>query len=85
MKRMTAMWITKAHFLSYINCSAMFWFERRRERQPLSSGEELRIAEGRELGERARLQFPGGVLVREREIKAAARRTYELLSDPAVM
>lgn len=78
------MWITKAQFLNYLNCPTMMWFDRHSERSTLTSGEELRITEGRELGERARKLFPGGVLVETRDVREAANTTCELLADPSV-
>jgi CRISPR/Cas system-associated exonuclease Cas4 (RecB family) len=73
--------ITKSQFLQYLSCPTSFWYYRRNQRQPLTVGEEVRIAEGREIGERARKLFVNGTLISESDIAKAATQTQDLMKD----
>jgi len=80
--------LSKSKYLAGLQCEKRLWL---RCRQPALEAEPgagtLAVMEmGNEVGERARLLFPGGVLVAEEHWRheEAMRRTRELLHDPGV-
>jgi CRISPR/Cas system-associated exonuclease Cas4 (RecB family) len=79
-----SMRITKFQFLNFLECPTKMWFDRRIERESLTSGEQLRRDEGQEIGKLARQLFPEGILVDLRSIQEAAKKTQELLKDTNV-
>jgi hypothetical protein len=77
--------IKKEVFLETNNCQRKGWLLRNEKGlADLSLAEKFRMEEGIAIGEKARELFPGGVLVHERSIDDAARKTSELLADPSV-
>jgi hypothetical protein len=76
--------ITKSMFLNALACPTLAWFRRNLPPAHLSAGEELRILEGKQLGERARRQFPGGVLIDDADLVAAAEKTEALMADQSI-
>jgi hypothetical protein len=81
--------ITKALFLNYLACPTLGWIERslKNERtysETLTPAEELRILEGKEIGERARSVFPGGVLIDAKKLELAAKQTQIHMHDTGV-
>ena len=76
--------VTKEIFLQTLKCQAMAWLMRSGGLDSeLSVGERFRMEQGVEIGSRARLLFPGGILVEEKG-NAALLRTKILMADPAV-
>ncbi len=75
--------ITKSIFLSAVQCPTLAWYEARKERELLTAGEQLRIKEGKEIGQRARALFPGGFLVDERDFSSAVTATQRLIQGEA--
>ena len=61
--------VTKGTFLNALACPTFVWFQRHASPAALSPGAELRILEGKEIGELARRTFPGGVLVDDRDLQ----------------
>jgi hypothetical protein len=77
--------LTKRLFLATTRCPRKGWLLRNRTTEPvLSLGEQFRIEQGLEIGERARKLFPEGTLVEQKATEAAAKQTQELLKDPGV-
>jgi len=77
--------ITKKIFLETTVCSRKGWlFRNRKDLVELSTGDRFRMEQGIEIGEMARELFPGGILVQERPVERAAKRTAELLADSSV-
>lgn len=77
--------ISKNVFLNSIICPKFGWLMRRRQvtHEP-TLGEKFRIKEGKEIGERARTLYPNGVLVGDRTLNSAIRKTEELINDPKI-
>ena len=73
--------ITKTQFINPLACPTLGWFLSRSDHEELSSGEELRILEGKELGSLARQVFEKGVLVESYNNDEAARITAQHMSD----
>ena len=77
--------IKKKIFLETNICPRKGWLLRNQKGvADLSLGEQFRIEQGIEIGEKARELFPDGVLVQERSTELAAKKTAELLADPSV-
>jgi len=77
--------VTKEIFLAALDCPVIGWLLRHGELQDVSSlGDEFRMEQGMEIGRRARLLFPEGVLVLEKSPLMAERHTGILLSDPGI-
>lgn len=76
--------ISKRLFLTTLTCPTLGWNNHNNATEPIRSiGEQFRIDEGSEIGERARLLFPGGLLIDEIKMSAAAERTQRALKDPS--
>jgi hypothetical protein len=74
--------IKKKIFLETKLCPRRGWLLRNQTGPAeLSLGEQFRIDQGIEIGEKARTSFPEGVLVEQRATEDAARRTRDLLAD----
>jgi CRISPR/Cas system-associated exonuclease Cas4 (RecB family) len=77
--------IKKKIFLETKTCPRRGWLLRNQTSPAaLSLGEQFRIDQGIEIGEKAREAFPGGVLVEEQSTELAAKKTEKLLADPSV-
>lgn len=75
--------ITKAIFLESMTCLTKGWYIYHRDKnQTFTAGEQLRIEEGREIGELARKLYPEGILVTEHGADAADK-THELIHNNA--
>ncbi|RPJ36074.1 MAG: hypothetical protein EHM35_08815, partial [Planctomycetaceae bacterium] len=77
--------VSKQVFLDYLRCPLLGW----RARRPAYAvaptlGEQLRMAEGIEIGHLAQALYPNGVLVDNPDPAAAAARTASLIRDPTV-
>lgn len=71
--------ITKAIFLESMTCLTKGWYLYHRDVSPaFTAGEQLRIDEGREVGELARQLYPEGILIDEHGPKAV-EKTNELI------
>ncbi len=75
--------ISKSLFLNTLTCETLGWIHRNQHftQQTLSIGEQFRIEEGYEIGERARSLFLGGYLIDEKKMSTAAERTQSVLED----
>ena len=77
--------VDKATFLNSCICPTRGWFTRNlRHATPPTEADLLRMEEGIEIGRRARLIFPGGVLVPWKKSEAAAEQTARLMADRKV-
>ena len=80
--------LTKTSFMSGWQCPLRAWFESHRPHlaTPLDAAVLDRLQQGREVGELARLRYPGGVLVVERSgaIEDRGGETRRLMADPDV-
>lgn len=76
--------ITKATFLNYLACPTFSWFEYRKQNQELTPSDELRILEGKEVGNFAREVFSNGALVEASSNEEAAKKTAQLMSNPSI-
>ncbi len=81
--------ITKALFLNWLACPTLGWIEgsiknEKEGSEALSPAEELRILEGKEIGELARSVFPGGVLIDAKKSELAAKQTQIHMQDIGV-
>lgn len=73
--------ITKAIFLESMTCLTKGWYLYHRDVSPaFTAGEQLRIDEGREIGELARQLYPEGILIDEHG-SDAVDKTKELISS----
>ena len=73
--------ITKQIFLETLRCPVMGWLMRSGQLDvELSIGDRFRMEQGEEVGQRARLLFPDGVLVEEKG-NAALARTNLIMAD----
>lgn len=73
--------ITKAIFLESMTCLTKGWYLYHRDISPaFTAGEQLRIDEGREIGELARQLYPEGILIEEHG-SDAIDKTKELISS----
>ena len=75
--------ITKSIFLSAVQCPTLAWYEARKEPESLTAGEQLRIKEGKEIGQRVRALFQGGLLIDERDFSSAIAATQRLIQGEA--
>ena len=75
--------VNKKTFLNAVVCPTRGWLTRNQVVEP-SEADQLRMAEGREVGRRAQLRFPGGTLVNEVDLTADAHKTQVLMDDPQV-
>ena len=75
--------VNKQTFLDAIICPTRGWLTRHEATDP-SEGDRFRMAEGIDIGRRARNLFPSGTLVSEVGLDAAAAKTQELMADPNV-
>lgn len=57
------MYITKVSFLNSLACPTFAWRESHIPKKQIPKKDEVRIREGKEIGERARTLFPEGILV----------------------
>ena len=73
--------ITKNLFLSTLQCPTYGHLQLSQPNQPTSPADQLRIDEGNEVQQRARLLYPDGILIQGNNI-TASQTTQELLSDP---
>lgn len=77
--------LSKSRYVSGLQCHKRLWLEVRRPELALPGPAQVAaLAAGAHVGERARLLFPGGVLVEETDFDAARARTRALLADPSV-
>lgn len=77
--------IKKKIFLETKTCPRKGWLLRNQTwLAVLTLGEQFRIDQGIEIGEKAREVFPGGVLVEERSTELAAKKTEGLLANLSV-
>ncbi len=77
--------VDKSTFLDSRFCPTCGWFTRNlRHAAPPSEGELLRMEEGSEIGRRARLLYPDGVLIPPQKSEAAAEQTARLMADRTV-
>jgi hypothetical protein len=75
----------KKIFLELKTCTRKGWLLRNLTGlTEISLGEQFRIDQGIEIGEKAWELFPAGVLVQERLTELAAQKTRELLADPSI-
>lgn len=78
-------YVDKATFLNAALCQTRGWFTRNlRHATPPTDADLLRMEEGTEIGRRARLLFPNGVLVPQQRTEAAAGQTAQLMADRKV-
>ncbi len=76
--------VTKEIFLQSLNCQVMAWLMRSGELDgKLTVGERFRMEQGEEIGRRARLLFPGGILIEDKG-NSALGRTKKLMADPGI-
>ena len=75
--------ITKSLFLSTLSCPTYGWMQKLQPIEPTSPSDQLRIEEGIEIQQRARLLFPNGVLISGDNIYAS-KTTQSLLSNSTV-
>ena len=75
--------VNKQTFLDAIICPTRGWLTRHEAAEP-SEGDRIRMAEGLEVGRRARCLFPCGALVNEVGLDSATAQTLELMADPNV-
>lgn len=76
--------LTKKLFIRSKTCPRLGWLLRNRPGPAeLSLGEQFRIAQGIGIGQKARELFPEGILIEQKGTEDAAKRTQELLADPA--
>jgi len=77
--------VTKEIFLQTLNCQVMAWLMRsgQLDGEQLSVSDQFRMEQGEEIGRRARLLYPNGILVEEKG-NSALMRTNNLMADPAV-
>jgi len=77
--------VDKATFLDASICRTRGWYTRNlTEEATPSAGDLLRMEEGIEIGRRARLLYPGGVLVQMQRPESAAAYTARLITDRTV-
>lgn len=77
--------VDKATFLNAIVCPTRGWFTRNlKHAAPPTEADQLRMEEGQEIGRRARLLFPDGVLVPWQKTEAAVKQTARLMADRMV-
>ena len=77
--------IKKSLFLTTKTCPRQGWLLfHRTSPADLSLGEQFRIEQGIEIGERARELFPQGVLIEQKATEEAAQTTARLLDEAAV-
>lgn len=77
--------LTKRLLLTYLTCPKKAWLlHNAAEPEELTLGQQFRIEQGIEIGEKARQLFPGGILIEQKDTGEAAKRTQELLNDTAV-
>jgi len=78
--------MSKSIFLNALACPTLGWLLRSeqyiKELSDESLAEQFRIEQGIEIENRARQLFPKGILVEEKRMQLAAKKTEELLSDP---
>jgi hypothetical protein len=78
-------YIDKATLLGACICPARGWLTRNmKHASPPTEAEFLRMEEGIEIGKRARLLYPGGVLVPWQRADAGAEQTSRLMVDTSV-
>jgi hypothetical protein len=77
--------VDKATLLNACICPTRGWFTRNlRHATPPTEGELLRMEEGSEIGRRARLLYPAGVLIPPQKSDSAAIQTARLMADRKV-
>ncbi|MDD5089803.1 MAG: DUF2779 domain-containing protein [Candidatus Wallbacteria bacterium] len=76
--------ITKNIFTNALACKTRAWRMMRETAAAPSLGEQLRIEEGMEIGKRARELWPDGILISDRNIRAAAAETASIMENPDV-
>ena len=75
--------LTKRIFLASRNCLRQGWhLQNAASTEPASDADKFRTEQGQLIGQQARLLCPGGVLVEQRRLGDATRRTAKLLVDP---
>ena len=76
--------LNKAQYLTGAFCPRALYLDVHGPPETPDAATQLRLDEGRLVGERAREGFPGGVLVEERSHEEAVKRTRRLMADPGV-
>lgn len=76
--------ITKHRFLNTLICPTLGWLSTHSDDTPPTTGDQFRMALGKEIGARARRLFPDGTLVDDPDMDRAVARTQSLLRDPGV-
>lgn len=77
--------ITKRIFLASRDCLRQGWYlQNAASTEPSSDADKFRTEQGQLIGQQARLLCHGGVLVEQRRLGDATRRTARLLADPDV-
>lgn len=78
--------ISKSVFLNSLQCPILGWRLRNGEVTPAGGlGDKFRIEQGLRIGEIARKLFPEGVLIEDRNLENAARKTENLIHDNAIL
>jgi len=77
--------ITKRIFLASRDCLRQGWYiQNAASTEPASDANKFRTEQGQLIGQQARLLCPGGILIQERRLGDATRRTAKLLVDSEV-
>jgi CRISPR/Cas system-associated exonuclease Cas4 (RecB family) len=77
--------IKKSIFLETLICPRKGWLLRNGHGSTkFSLGEQFRLEQGIEIGQKARELFPTGYLVQEKSLELSAETTVRLLADPSV-
>ena len=76
--------LSKSVFLDAMTCPALGWRTRRGQGRPPTLGEQFRMEQGQEIGQRARALFTDAVSVSDRDVARAAAGTQRLVEDQGV-
>ncbi len=76
--------LNKAQYLTGQFCPRALYLDVRQPPEDVDAAMQLRFDEGRQVGERARAGFPGGILVTEVVHAEAVKTTRKFMADPGV-
>ena len=78
--------VSKQIFLNALVCPTLGWWLRLGEiaRAELTAGEKFWIEQGIEIGRRARELYPEGLLIEDKWIKPASKKTEKAMNDPDI-
>ena len=78
--------ISKKVFLNALVCPRLGWLMRSGKiHKTLTTGEMFRTEQGMEVKRRARDLYPSGILVEDKDIIQASKKTKSLMNDPNVL